>query len=250
MKKRYDFIFGIGEACSCIQALHKAKLQFNSYPFDWLFGTNFMGRCEILANRFERFVEQDDLEDIHKTNLDTHNLCEIYHNKYNDITFNHDFLVGHDLSETYTSVHEKYMRRISRLLNNIDNSKYVLIVYIETPVKNHAFVQDAELIKGLDIISRAFPNTNIDLLYFSNSNKKKEIINVSDNITRIFDNYKNKKSNLDYTVRNNILVKYLRKTKLILPLSVKIKRVSRNFAINIIPFKKIRHKLQRRYHVK
>ena len=54
--KKYDLIFSIGEACSCTSALRLAKLQFKSYPLDWLFGSDFIGRCKILASQFEHFI--------------------------------------------------------------------------------------------------------------------------------------------------------------------------------------------------
>ena len=51
--KKYDFVFSIGEACSCTQVLRQQGLQNASYPFDWLFGSTLVKRCEILANEFK-----------------------------------------------------------------------------------------------------------------------------------------------------------------------------------------------------
>ena len=34
--KTYDFIFGLGNACSCTQTLREADLQVLSFPFDWV----------------------------------------------------------------------------------------------------------------------------------------------------------------------------------------------------------------------
>ena len=250
MKEKYDLIFGIGEACSCTSALRAARLQFASYPFDWLYGTDFIGRCTILASKFNRFIKQSDLEDMHQTNQDTHNLCEIYHNKHNDLTFNHDFAFGYSLDKTYPTVYEKYMRRISRLLESVNKSHRVLVVYIETPFIGHEFVNDSMLIHGHEIIKRAFPNTEFDLLYFSNSINKKQTVKVSDNVTRVYDDYKDKSAKLDYVVLEKILVNHLQDFKLNVPLLVKIRRGMKRALINAIPIGKIRHNLQRKYHVK
>lgn len=248
--QKYDLIFSIGEACSCTSALRGAKLQFASYPFDWLWGADFICRCKIVASRFSRFIDKKDLEDTYQTNLDKDNLCEIYHNKYNDLTFNHDFAAGRPLDETYPAVSEKYARRISRLLESIDKSQRILLVCIETPVKNHDIVDNKDLIRGRQIIADAFPDTVVDLLYFSNSNSKKQTEQVSDHITRIYDDYKDKHSSLDYIVTEKRLIKHLRNIKLNIPLSIRIKRKIRNVLINLIPFKQIRHNMQRKYHVK
>ena len=245
-KQKYDLIFSIGEACSCTSALRGAKLQFNSYPLDWLFGSDFVGRCKILASRFERFVEKNDLE---YTYSERSISCDAYHNKYNDLTFNHDFLSEHELDETHPVVYEKYIRRISRLLESIEKSNRVLVVYIETPIKDHKIVDDKELIRGRKIIADAFPKTTVDLLYFSNSDTKKTV-RVSDHIIRIYDDYKDKTSDLDYVVKPDVLIAHLQNFELAVPMSVKIRRGSKRVLINAIPIGKIRHKLQRKYHVK
>lgn len=246
-KQKYDLVFSIGEACSCTSALRAAKLQFASYPLDWLFGSDFIGRCKILASRFDRFIDKNDLK---YTYSERSISCDTYHNKYNDLTFNHDFLSGYKLDETYPVVYEKYMRRIFRLLDSIEKSQRVLVVYIETPVKNHVVVDDDELIRGRDMIAKVFPNTIVDLLYFSHSNNDAKKVNVSEHITRIYDDYKDKSAKLDYVVLEKILVKHLRNLKLNVPFSIKTKRALKRFIINIIPIAKIRHNLQRKYHVK
>ena len=246
-KQKYDLVFSLGEACSSTSSLRRAGLQFKSYPLDWLFGSDFIGRCKIVASCFKRFLEYSDLEYSYSERSIS---CDAYHNKYNDLTFNHDFGAGLDLKQTYPAVKDKYDRRISRLLTSINGSNSVLIVYIETPVKNHPVVDDNTLIQGCKILAEAFPNTKIDLLYFSHSETKKQTVMISNHITRIYDDYKDKHSSLDYTVTEKRLIKHLRNIKLNIPLSIRIKRKIRNVLINLIPFKQIRHNMQRKYHVK
>lgn len=241
--KKYDLIVSIGEACSCTTALRDSRLQFKSYPMDWLFGSDFIGRCKIVASRFHRFIDIQDLEYVYSERSIS---CDAYHNKYNDLTFNHDFEKGRPLKETYTKVSEKYERRISRLLETLDKQNRVLVVYIETPIKNHDVVNNDTLIIGQQIIANAFPNSKIDLLYFSNSYNKKQTEQVSENVTRIYDDYKNKASEVDYRVIGSVLKKHLRQVKLNLSLSIRIKRN----LINLIPIGKIKHNLQRKYRVK
>lgn len=245
-KQKYDLVFSLGEACSCTSALRGSGLQFKSYPLDWLFGSDFIGRCKIVASCFKRFLEYSDLE---YTYSERSISCDAYHNKYNDLTFNHDFSAGLDLKQTYPTVKDKYDRRISRLLDSINDSNSVLVVYIETPVTNHPVVDDNTLIRGCKILADAFPNTKIDLLYFSYSDTKKQTLTITDNITRIYDDYKDKNSSLDYTVIEKKLVRHLRNIKLNIPLSIRIKRKIRHTLFNLIPLKKIRQNLKRKYHV-
>jgi len=245
--KKYDLVFSIGEACSCTDALRHAGLQDSSYPLDWLFGTDFIGRCKILASKFDRFIEMNDLEYVFSVRSIS---CDAYHNKYNDLTFNHDFLQHKDLSETYPAVHEKYMRRISRLLHNMKSAKKILIVYIEAPITDHPVVSDDMLKQGYDIIRRAFPKYNIDLLYFTNSDSTPSTVQVSDHIVRITDDYKDKQSELDYNVVRRKLVDHLKRIKLNRPLSTRIKTRTQKFIIRLIPVKSLRHRLKRKYHVR
>ena len=114
--KKYDLIFSLGEACSCTQALRSCKLQCFSYPFDWLFGSNYIGRCKILSSKFERFIDKNSL----KQSYEEKNInCIAYHNTYNNLTFNHDFDKNLQFNEAYLIVKERYKRRINRLLNLI-----------------------------------------------------------------------------------------------------------------------------------
>lgn len=87
--QKYDFVFSIGEACSCTQILRQQGLQKASYPFDWLFGSTFVKRCELLASEFKDFIRKEDLEFSYEERSIK---CYAYHNKLNGITFNHDFL--------------------------------------------------------------------------------------------------------------------------------------------------------------
>lgn len=66
---QYDLVFGIGGACSCSQILRKCCLQFNSYPYDWLFGADILTRVSILINDYKDFINFGDLEDTGHTNL-------------------------------------------------------------------------------------------------------------------------------------------------------------------------------------
>ena len=170
----YDLVFGIGGACSCTQILRKCCLQFNTYPFDWLFGTDILTRAKILTHHYRDFINFKDLEDAGYNNKDKNNLCEVYNNKRNGIVFNHDFAFGKPLTETYDAVKEKYDRRIKRQFWQIKNSKNVLVVYLQIP-NDQAEIDDKMLLESHNILKDAFPEQNITLLYFYCNHGRKDV---------------------------------------------------------------------------
>lgn len=247
-KTEYDLIFSIGEACSCTSALRAAYLQIASYPFDWLFGSDFIGRCKILSSEFARFIEKDDLEYVFSARSIS---CDAYHNVYNGLTFNHDFLMNKKLDETYSDVKAKYARRIQRLLDNIKNAKRILIVYIETPETGHIEVNDSTILEGYNIIKNKFKDKNIDLLYFCNSGKLHKIEKLSQNLVKATIYYKSKNNDAeDYDVDQKVLKDFLTGyCSLKLPFGKVFFRTIKKMLINLMPSSKLRKKLRKKYHL-
>ena len=249
-KEKYDLIFSLGAACSCTQALRSSNLQYASYPLDWLFGSDFNGRIDIIASNFYEFIEQQDLTYSYSERSMS---CDAYYNNKNQITFNHDFPKGIPLEESYPMVAEKYQRRINRLLDNIKNATSVLIVYIETP-NNENHTSDKNIICGWEKFKEKYLNKKIDLLYFINDTtlppKSVKRENITQNVTKVIANYKDQSPNaVPYAVDNNVLKSVLKQYSLKTPLGFKIKRITKKFLIKLIPYKPLRRKLRGKYHV-
>lgn len=162
--KVYDLIFSIGEACSCTECLRFNKLQDASYPFDWIFGATFLDRIKILTSKFDNFLNLKDLTFSYSENSIS---CDAYKNNFNNLTFNHDFPKDIPLSSSYNQVKEKYNRRINRLLNKINTSQNVLLVYIETPMTSNTLKNDGVLHEAQKFLEQAFPGTQCDILYIT-----------------------------------------------------------------------------------
>lgn len=243
--KVYDLIFSIGEACSCSSAIRAAKLQISSYPFDWLYGSDFLGRCGILANKFNKFIEKNDLEYSHEEKSIK---CNAYYNKFNGITFNHDFLKKLPFDDSYDLVREKYDRRISRLLSNIDKAHKVLVVYIETPTTNHVDIKNETLLEGYEILKNCY-GKKINLLYIKNDKTVEECELLNSNVIKLVCNYKNYNSELDYVTDEYKLKNILSHYKLNVPITYKIKRFIIKQLIRFIPIHKKRIELRKKYHV-
>lgn len=141
-------------------------LQTYSYPFDWLYGSSFEEKIHILINEFENWMNIEDLEYVGER-LEPEP-CDIYYNKRTKIIFNHDFPIRQNLKETYKAAKEKYNRRIYRLLNFINKSQSILIVYIEipeTPIEQK--LTKNILVNSHSLIKKKYPNKNVDILYIA-----------------------------------------------------------------------------------
>ena len=188
--KKYDLIFSLGAACLCTSMLRKKNLQFCSYPLDWVFGGDFSFRVDLLVSDFENYLNKEDLVFTGKQNGAKHNLCDIYLNKRTDMGFNHDFPVGVPFEEAFPIVKAKYERRISRLIENINRAKDILIVYtIPPPVSTPEETSDSALLDGYERIIRRFPNKNIDILHISCADEFSER-SVSEHIKKLAFNYR------------------------------------------------------------
>lgn len=247
-KKKYDLIFGIGEACSCSQTLRSNDLQIASYPLDWLFGTDFVGRCRILASEFDHFIEKQDLSYSFSTRSIS---CDAYYNKHNDLTFNHDFKAGKPLDETYDEVRAKYDRRIARLLKQINAAKRILIVYMQTPLTVHIEVDDQTIEQGFSVITNHFKGKNIDLLYLKNSASEKRSYQLGNHIRIVIDDYKSHSEKVeDYAINSKPLKRIFESYKLSMPFSYVAKRSTLRFFINnFIPVRSVRRRLRKKYHL-
>lgn len=210
----YDVVFGLGEACSCSDALRKANLQIVSYPMDWIFGASFQDRVNMLTSNFKDFFEAKDL--VYKG---PNGKTDIYANEHNGLVFNHDFPMNVPFETAYPTVRGKYDRRIDRLLSNIRNAKRALAVYIETPNCPQKLTDIQVLKEGHKALAEAFPDTIIDLLYLSNyqdiSYNNREYIHISPFITKINVHYKSLNSKEpDYAVNKSVLQKIFKEIKI------------------------------------
>lgn len=204
----YDLYISLGYGCPASRILRKCNLQFTSFPFDWIYGPNIMERVNIIANDFQDFLAFDSLE--FYSQITGH---DCYRNQINGIGFPHDFKLNTPLEESYPEVYEKYKRRIKRLIKMIEASKKVCFVYV-TAGSDYSQLDEQELIKAQKTIQNRFPKTQIDILYFENSNSDNtnDCIVISRNIKKYIFNHssidKNTPWEVDETKIKHILKNY------------------------------------------
>lgn len=211
---KYDLFISIGEDCACTSYLRNCKLQFSSFPFDWLTHATFEKRIEILCNDFH---------------------------------FYHDFAQDTPLEVSYPDVREKYNRRIERLYQKINQAKKVLFVWFS----RDKVLSNQQLTDALSKLTNKFSNTDVNLLVLENNFDKtcNEIrkTEISKNITKYSFNITT--NNFD-----NALDECMGNKELAYQIFNQYRISSSNFVfakmkkilINLIPSKQKRHELRER----
>ncbi|WP_297299047.1 DUF1796 family putative cysteine peptidase [uncultured Brachyspira sp.] len=159
----YDFIFSIGDNCFPAEILRdsRLKLRKSSSPLDWVYGGNIYKRLEIVNNKFNRFMEFEDLFFSHIKGISF-----IYRNKYTGLSFPHEFKSDKINNDEYLLVKEKYERRINRTLDYLYNSKILMVYTGARDEKAHEILLDTnKIINMMNDIRKNYNNNNIDLLY-------------------------------------------------------------------------------------
>ena len=174
----------MGERCPCSVLLRSVFLQTFSNPLDWLSGSSFASRLNLVITKFKDFLNIEDLE---------YETCgskwDIYSNKKSGVVYFHDFPAGEDMDTAFIKVKEKYDRRIARFLDKMSNSKKVLAVYIESFQTTSDMHSNDELIDAVQKMHKSYNTKSIDLLYMAQDdsfeNKPAKVEKINGSITKI-----------------------------------------------------------------
>ena len=132
MKRTYSVAIGLGFDCKCSQSLRRAGLQFRSYPFDWVTGASLESRIRMLADDFAAWPGPDSLEDLGAETTDRFaERHRVVRDRRSGLEFRHDFPADRSIEDGVPGVHEKYGRRISRMLREIQDADTVLLVFLQ-----------------------------------------------------------------------------------------------------------------------
>ena len=225
--------------------LNDTGKRISSGPLDWVVGSDFEKRIDLILNNFEGMLVKD--------NLIKQEVTEIRHDDtYLDtntgLTHPHDFDKNKTFDEAYLIATHKYQRRIKRFLECLSNKdKKVALVYIAFETLDVNYVK-----KCCEKLINKFGN-HIHFIVLSHNDKfkndkfeKSEFENLSF-ITSYNAVYK--VGQQDWHC-NPYLAKPLRNYKLILPYSVILKRIALKLYVKIlvplIPSKKKRREIRKR----
>ena len=186
--RHYDFVFSMGQACTCSMTLRHANLQFASFPLDWVSGGTLAMRTNLVVSHFAGWLEKEDFS-YHGVN--PKNGLGVFINRRTDFRHPHDFPVG-PIDQTYGEVCEKYRRRIERLYRMIDVSQRVLAAYVTRP--DEAIEPVEELTKCRLRLAEAFPGKTFDLVQFVNEDGRafadRRVLHPAEGVTQIVFGYR------------------------------------------------------------
>ncbi len=245
-KEKFDIVYSLGQDCACAQYLIKFGLRICAGPFDWLTGSDFETRMNLILNDFDEFFEKEDIKLLALSKDKTMNYrTDDYHNSRIGFDYYHDFRAGIPFDEEFLNVKKKYARRTSRFINNIKTKNKILLVYHahlnlipdEVYIEYHSKLQDRfkkEI--SLVIIENDFNKTDGEI----------ETLKLSPNLTKykLLTEQKNEAGN--YTNMGNeyncslIYSKFSLKSNLCSRLSRKTANYILKFLMRVVPIKKFK----------
>lgn len=166
-QKKYDEVISLGANCVTAMTLRHWGLRKSSYPFDWIAKYDLFDRFLLINNRFEGFLNFEDLE------------FEVRHGKYYATNRRTSYVMPHDFGkysdgvpyDRYKDVDSKYGRRIDRLYKNAIN-KRILMIYFEVDDENLMNERGIRRIEGSLIeIKNKLQASQLDLLFFHGDEK-------------------------------------------------------------------------------
>ena len=160
--REYDIAFSMGFGCGCSQALRAARLQYASYPMDWIGSPGVVQSAAMIAADFRDWLVRDEMELV-DVRRGTGTINRAYANRRTGFVFGHDFHHDSDIGETYGAVVAKYDRRIARLLESLRQARRALAMFVEHPVRKR--VPDEDVLRAHQILADKFSGVAIDLLY-------------------------------------------------------------------------------------
>lgn len=183
-KKKYDLIFSFGNTCACSVLLRRNKLQYASYPFDWIGLNPFSGKIQWLLTHCEHFLNKESLIITDRpTDEETDMTCEYCKDTQTGCYFVHDFPIGVPLEQSFDRIYQKYQRRIDRLYQRLGKSKKTLIIWYSLIWR----LDENELKESRKKLNEYFYPTQVDLLVIENNKDVKGIQeeNIAEGVTRI-----------------------------------------------------------------
>ena len=205
--KTYDFIFGLGNACSCTQTLREADLQFLSFPFDWVILSktdDLRRRVETIANGFAGWFEKGDLR---KIGVYAPGNRDIYLNEATGTVFNHEFRRNEDLDAVYPAVRAKYDRRIRRFLQLLSSSREILVLRVDRP--DQVPTSEAECREALRRLRKLYPSARFEMLHLAMKDgvsvEGRQVEDLGEGLVRVGFDYRDTSAGVEpYAVRFDV----------------------------------------------
>ena len=160
--REYDLAFSLGFSCGTSQALRAAGLQYASFPLDWTGSPCIEASVRLVAEDFAGWFEAGDMDLVdvrHGAGFCT----RCYVNRKTGLGYSHEFNDFQPFEETYPGVRRTYDRRVARFLECARQSRRILAVYMELPIRDRSANDD--ILAARRTLAEKFPDAEVDLLY-------------------------------------------------------------------------------------
>lgn len=198
---KYDLAFSIGHACACSMTLRAAKMQFASFPLDWITGGTIATRTALVTSSFDGWMEKDDFEYL---GTNPKNGLGMFKNRKTGFTHLHDFPDA-PIETSIHDVSEKHRRRAQRLTRLIESSSRVLVVYLARPKETPLPLLD--FTESLAALNRRFPGKDFDIIRFTCDSDRpfasRLVSHPAEHVTEILFDYRDPKrdANMELTAQ-------------------------------------------------
>ncbi|MGN1091550.1 MAG: DUF1796 family putative cysteine peptidase [Alphaproteobacteria bacterium] len=241
-KRQYDLICSLGGNCAAAHNLQYKGLRPFSLPFDWVYMLNeepLYKLADCFKDDFSRFFLKENLKPLPEGSNSSHLERPQYYDTYTGYRFVNHFDLPIE-EGGYSPVKEKLNRRIARLYEYIQKGNLFLFIL------SLSFEMNIEPILNLQkTLKEKWPNKQFDfeIIMFDCKQEKTETmpsITIHRYIRKMDDNDFNK-TNHEWNFLNQCLL-----NKKLYPRNYKILK---KLAVFFIPYKPLRQKLRRKYHV-
>ena len=163
--KKFDLIVSLGCNCGCASYLKKYNLRDYSYPYDWLYGSTFEKKVDLIVNDFDGFLVKENLRHFFHKGEEVKSHYSHYEDMDTGLCSIHDFPADLSLDESYGEVHAKYQRRIARLYEKGAQAREILFIWL---CLNDA-PSDESVLEAQAALSRKFKK-DVNVLVLENDN--------------------------------------------------------------------------------
>ena len=236
---KFDLVVSLGGNCAAAHQLLYKNFRTAAYPFDWTYFTSDEAVYQLAKGFKEEFKNYALKENFEELPVNPSHPDRIqYKDKYGKIIWANHFNYGKD---DYNEVKEKLTRRFERLINSIKKAHRIIFVFsVSFKIEPDAFFV------LLDTLDELYPDKHIEIKVVS-FNADKNYKYKNNNIEIFY--YKRQMNDSDYGSTNKEW-DFLDKINYRVRMVDRIKKELIKRFIGLIPIRTIRHKLQRKYHVK
>ncbi len=163
MTGEYDLAFSLGQACACSMSLRTARLQYASFPLDWIAGGTIDSRVKLITDRFPKWLEAEDF--VYLGRNEVNGLGKFINNR-TGLCHLHDFADA-PLATSLDGVVAKYARRERRFFALVGRSHRILVAYVNSASGNNARAPTTDDVStARRNLMLAFPNAAFDFVHF------------------------------------------------------------------------------------